>query len=165
MSRRFARSRTDLTVLLMMVSLVSCAAQIEASIPNVSLQWPHQQADVLPQDPESTHTLRLVLNWLDGHRLFPFDTEGVVREVESIFGRLGVEIHWRRNGKIRYNVDSDTLELNIVLIPSDPSGATWELNKDTMGVFVVPDIPTRSWRESPRLGREDWTRPEDTCFR
>jgi hypothetical protein len=73
------------------------------------------------------------LAWRDGHNLFPFDRDSIAREVQSIFGQVGIEVHWKWDDE---PVNPRSSEWNIVLTPSDPSGPGWELEGHPMGLFV-----------------------------
>jgi hypothetical protein len=76
---------------------------------------------------------RLVLAWRDGHGLFPFDRGSVAREVESIFGAVGVEVQWKWDDA---PLHPGRLEWNVVLMPSDPAGPGWKSEAHAMGLYV-----------------------------
>ena len=87
---------------------------------------------------------RLLVVWHDAHRLYPGHHGGVAREVTSLFGPLELEMHWQRAGQYDPPLDARTILLRIVLLPSDPDGAGWELGGDVMGAVLPGTGRTRS---------------------
>ena len=83
---------------------------------------------------------RLLMVWHDAHGLAPNGTfKGMVREVEKLFGPIGVEIEWVKAELEDPPLDGNTILLRIVLMPSKPSGADWGLEEDVMGAFLPGD--------------------------
>ena len=75
-----------------------------------------------------TRGTRLLIVWHDAHGLAPNGTfRGTVREVEKLFGPLGLEIEWMRAEVEDPPLDDNTILLRIVLMSSEPSGSDWSL--------------------------------------
>ena len=84
-----------------------------------------------------TRGTRLLIVWHDAHGLAPNGTfRGTVREVEKLFGPVGLEIEWMRSESEDLPLDENTILIRIVLMPSKPSGSDWGLEKDIMGAFL-----------------------------
>ncbi len=84
-----------------------------------------------------TRRPRLLMVWHDAHGLAPNGTfRSMVREVEALFGPVGLEIEWMEAKLEDPPLDENTILLRIVLMPSKPSGPDWGLDEDVMGAFL-----------------------------
>jgi hypothetical protein len=75
----------------------------------------------------------LTLAWRDGHELFPYDLRIMTREVESLFEAWGVRIDWELDDE---SISKFEPALNVVLLPSEPSGPGWRIEASAMGAFL-----------------------------
>ena len=86
---------------------------------------------------QRTRGPRLLMVWHDAHGLAPNGTfQGMVCEVEKLFGPVGLDIEWMEAELDDPPLYGNTVLLRIVLMPSKPSGSDWGLEEDVMGAFL-----------------------------
>jgi hypothetical protein len=72
--------------------------------------------------------------WCDSQRLFPF-SKNVAKEVKSMFGEMGVTVHWWENEE-DFTSHPSPVQLMVVMLPSEPGGPGWNRNPNSMGAVV-----------------------------
>jgi hypothetical protein len=97
--------------------------------------------------PTSGATLKV--SWCDGHRLVP-DVDLVRQEVERILREAGVDVQWS-DGSPRAAARAPRLEVTVIVSPSDPGGAGFELKPGAMGVYLREDRSSAVFVFYPRL--------------
>jgi hypothetical protein len=77
----------------------------------------------------------LVLTWTDSYGLLPRGFDRVARDIESVFGEMGIRVSWNdgTGGRI------DGVQVQLLLRATDPT--RWRLPKETMGVVIGNEIP------------------------
>jgi hypothetical protein len=77
--------------------------------------------------------LQLSLVWFDAYQLLPHPLETMSREVDRIFGEIGVEVRWEMGVEVQDDEETfdDPLRLYVVLLPTEPS--SWGLREHAMG--------------------------------
>ena len=77
----------------------------------------------------------VILTWNDPYELLPQGVDRVKRDVETVFGEMGIGVSWDdENSPIASRV-----RIRIVLRATDPT--RWKLPKHTMGVVIGNKVP------------------------
>jgi hypothetical protein len=100
---------------------------------------------------------RLVLKWVDPHRLFPAGSHAVMEEVEAIFEQIAVQTVWKQ-GKTFSSCPGD-VEVQVLLRPSEPRDLG--LPKNAMGLILSNKSPQSSvWIFFPNVARNLGHKPQ-----
>ncbi len=98
----------------------------------VSLMFFSAAAGAQPSGQVAPH---LVLTWTDSCNLLPQGFDRVARDIEGVFGEMGIRVSWDdENSPIASRV-----RIRIVLRATDPT--RWKLPKHTMGVVIGNKVP------------------------
>jgi hypothetical protein len=103
---------------------------------------PFLEADSKEREDSSNHDvlesqtagwLQLSLVWYDTYRLCPRSFEDMSREVNRIFGEVGVDVRWKTGVEADKEMETsgEWLGLYVILLPS--SSSSWGLGEHVMG--------------------------------
>ena len=109
-----------------------------------------------------TESPQLLLRWSDPHRLFGSGWKPVGRELEKLFGEIGVELSWTRGDG---EAVSTQREIRVVLVHSEAS--EWKLSSMAMGavlsrrgpqseIYIFFKSVVRTLGYSPKTLTERW---------
>ena len=80
---------------------------------------------------------RIVLRWMDAHRLFP-RVQKVTSRVTAMFTEMNTEVRWVEGDEGALD-SPQGIELRVVLMPSESGGSDWRLQPNVLGVVVLEE--------------------------
>jgi hypothetical protein len=78
----------------------------------------------------------IVVSWSDGHGLVR-DRDAVRAEIEAILEGAGIRLRW--SDAVGEPGPEPGLPVSVVVTPSEPSGAGWNISPSAMGVYLASE--------------------------